>query len=312
MASTQGNGNGSADEPRYDIFLNGRMLPAGEARVGVEDAGLQHAVGLFETMAVVGGRAFRLEAHLRRLASSADTLGLAKHMEIAPLAEAVEATLLHNRLRRARLRLTVTAGEVSMLKASADVAPGPTLLIVCSPPTAYDPQYFEQGITAMIAEPRANPLDPLASHKTLSYWTRLRSLRQAASAGCGEAIWLSVTNHLVGGAISNLLLVKDGVLKTPIVRGEEAEGGLPSPVLPGVTRSVLLDLAVSEGLTVERGALTIDDLLDADEAMLTNSGWGVLPVVRVEKSEIGGGAVGAVATRLRALLVEEIERECGG
>lgn len=300
----------SRGEPRFDVYLNGRMLPVEDATVSIEDAGFQHAVGLFETMSVVHGRAFRLEAHLARLSDSARELGLVKELDAEPLAEAVRQTISHNNLDRARLRLTVTAGEVSMLKPPA-TPPTPTLAIVSTPPTRYDPQYFERGITAMIAEPRANPLNPLESHKTLSYWVRLRSLRQAASAECGEAIWLSVTNHLAGGAISNLFTVKDETLLTPTVRGEEAEGELPSPVLPGVTREAICELADERGIPVEKKALTIDDLLDADEAFLTNSGWGVLPVTAVEKSTIGDGNVGTTTRQLREALTKTIERECG-
>lgn len=297
-------------DPRFDVYLNGRMLPREEARVGIEDAGIQHAVGLFETMSVVHGRAFRLDPHLARLRESTISLGLVKNLTIEPLAEAVGQTIEHNRLDRARLRLTVTAGEVSMLK-PPETPPSPTLAIVSTPPTEYDPRYFERGITAMIAEPRANPLNPLESHKTLSYWARLRSLRQAASVDCGEAIWLSVTNHLVGGAISNLFAIKDETLLTPVARGEEAEGELPSPVLPGITREAICELADERGIPVEKKPLTIDDLLDADEAFLTNSGWGVLPVTAVEKSRIGDGNVGTTTRQLREALTQTIHRECG-
>lgn len=297
-------------EPRFDVYLNGRMLPVEEARVGIEDAGIQHAVGLFETMSVVHGRAFRLEPHLARLRESALSLGLVKDLATEPLAEAVRQAIEHNRLDRARLRLTVTAGEVSMRK-PPETPPAPTRAIVSTPPTQYDPRYFERGITAMIAEPRANPLNPLESHKTLSYWARLRSLRQAASVDCGEAIWLSVTNHLAGGAISNLFTVKDETLLTPTVRGEESEGELPSPVLPGITRETICELADERGIPVEKKALTIDDLLDADEAFLTNSGWGVLPVTAVEKTGIGKGEVGTITRQLREALTQTIDRECG-
>lgn len=302
--------SGVGEPPRFDVFLNGRMIPRGEAAIGIEDAGLQHAVGLFETMAVVAGRPFRLERHLARLAASAQSLGLVKQLEAEPLAEAVRQTVAHNGLDRARLRLTLTAGEVSMLR-PPESPPSPTLLIVPSPPTQYDPQYFERGVTVMIAEPRANPLNPLEGHKTLSYWARLRALRQAASADCGEAIWLSVTNHLAGGAISNLFLVRDQTLVTPKARGEETEGELPAPVLPGVTREAVLQLAEQRGIAAETASLSVDDLLDADEAFLTNSGWGVLPVTAVEKSKIGEGKVGTVTQQLRAALVETIDRECG-
>src|SRR5688572_10045526 len=93
-----------------DIYLNGQMVPPDRARVGLDDAGLQHAVGLFETMASYQGKVFRLDAHLARLANSARELGLSAELNTAPLADAVRKTILHNQIDRARIRLTLTPG----------------------------------------------------------------------------------------------------------------------------------------------------------------------------------------------------------
>ncbi len=296
------------------VYLNGEMVDHGDAHIGVEDAGLQHAVGLFETMGVYHGRVFRLQAHLDRLRGSAQALGLAGGAaSLGGLGEAVEETVRRNQLDRARLRLTVTAGQASLLRDSSVQQPaGPTLLIVPSEPTVYDLAYFEEGIMAVVAPGMANPFDPLAGHKALSYWGRLRTLRQAAAIGAGEAIWLTPTNHLASGAVSNLFLVKGDQLLTPIARGEEAQGALPAPVLPGVTRAAVIELAESIGLSVVRRMLDINDLLDADEAFLTNAGWLVLPVTRVEKKTLGGGRVGAVTLKLRQALLDLIEQETQG
>ncbi len=290
-----------------DYYLNGQILAPSDARVSVEDAGFQHAVGLFETMQTYRGRVFRLGQHLDRLAESARQFGL--EVDTARLADAVEQTLAHNRLDRARLRLTYTPGPLSLLSGDDAPSAGSTLLVVPSQPTEYDPAYFDQGITTLIAQPAANPFDPVAGHKTLAYWGRLFTLRRAARAGAGEAIWLNVTNHLASGAVSNLLLIKDGQLLTPIARGEEVDGALPAPVLPGVTRAAVLELAADLGLDVHRRMLSVDDLLGADEAFLTNSSWLVLPVTRVEKAAIGDGTVGDVTRELRGRLLDLIERE---
>lgn len=299
-----------------DVFLNGKMLPPDQALLPVDDAGFQHAVGLFETMSAHHGRVFRLSRHLERLSESAAQLGLSPGLNVEALAQAVQLTIDHNQIDRARIRLTVTPGSpgtpgsLSLLSGGAsETSPVGTVLIQPTEPTEYDPKYFEEGITVLISRPGANPFDPLAGHKTLSYWGRLRTLRQAASAGAGEAIWLNITNHLASGAISNLFLVKDGELLTPIARGEEADKSLPAPVLPGVTRATVIELAEGLDIPVHRRMLGIDDLLGADEVFLTNSSWRVLPVSRVEKSQIADGRAGEVTTRLRGALLELIERE---
>ncbi|MFA9477075.1 aminotransferase class IV [Phycisphaerales bacterium AB-hyl4] len=291
-----------------DVFLNGKFLPPDQARLPVDDAGFQHAVGLFETMAVYHGNVFRLDSHLARLADSAKQLGLTPKLNTDPLAEAVRNTIKHNKIDRARLRLTLTAGSLSLLKPT-DQAPTPTLLIVPSEPTVYAPEYFDKGVMALVAPPAANPFDQLAGHKTLSYWARLRTLRQAASAGAGEAIWLSVSNHLASGAVSNIFLVKNDALLTPFARGEEAKGALPAPVLPGITRAAVLELAEEMNIPAHKQMLSVNDLLEADEVFLTNSSWHVLPVTQVEKKTVSDGKVGPVTQKLREALLAKIEEE---
>lgn len=294
------------------IYLNGQIVPADQAQVSVEDAGLQHAVGLFETMSAHHGRVFRLDAHLDRLQTSAREMGLAAEMQTDPLKEAVAQTLAANELEHARLRLTVTAGTISMLK-QPDGTPAAqvrqTVAIVPSQPTAFDPAYFDQGITVSVYGQGANPFDVTAGHKTLSYWGRLRSLRQAAAAGCSETLWLNVTNHLASGAVSNVFLVKDGTLLTPIARGEEKPESLPAPVLPGTTRAVVIETAEALGIVVQRRMLSVEDLLNADEVFLTNANWRVLPVTAVEKKPIADGKPGAMTGQLRKDVLALIERE---
>jgi len=291
-----------------DIFLNGKMVPYDEGRVPHDDAGLQHAIGLFETMSAHHGKVFRLEQHMQRIATSAQALGLAPEIDTEALAKAVNKTLKHNKIDRARVRLTMTGGSVSMLKPASN-APEPTLMIVPTEPTAYDPAYFEQGVTVLIAPPAANPFDPTSGHKTLNYWARLRTLRQAAGVGAGEAIWLNISNHLASGAVSNIFLVKDEQLFTPYARDEEVDGALPAPVLPGITRAAIMELAAEADIPVYKRMLTVEDLLEADEVLLTNSGWHVLPVSKVEKKAIGPGEVGPITRKLRNDLLDRIEKE---
>ena len=281
--------------------------------MSLQDAGFQHSVGLFETMQVFNGQVFRIESHLRRLAGSAKELGLAEDLQIDPLAKAVNQTIRHNRLKRARVRLTLTAGTLSMLKAAQGEQPQVqvqrTVAIASSAPTAYAPEYFSEGITAVIHGPAASPFDEDAGHKTLHYWPRLRSLRRAASMGAGEAIWLNITNHLASGSVSNIFLAKDGKLLTPYARGEEVPGALRAPVLPGVTRAAVIELAHQQAIEVQRKMLSVEDLLEADEVMLTNSGWGVLPVTKIEQRTIGDGKVGVLTHSLREALSQLIELE---
>jgi len=292
-----------------DIYLNGKMLSPDKPTLSAGDAGFTHAVGLFETMAATHGRVFRLDAHLDRLIQSAKQLGLSPQIDKTRLADAVIQTLTHNNLTEARLRLTITAGNVSLLRPDPDQPPVMTELVTAEPSMQYDPAYFEQGIKVLIAPPGANPFDALAGHKTLAYWNRLRTLRQAAAAGAGEAIWLNISNHLASGSVSNIFLVKNDQLFTPIARGQEVDGALPAPVLPGITRAAIIEIAQSLNITVNQQMLDVNDLLEADEVFLTISSWQVLPVTSIEKKTIQDGNIGPLTQQLREALLKLIQKE---
>ena len=106
------------------IYLNGRLVDPGEARIDPADRGLLLADGLFETLRAYGGKAFCLEAHLARLAAGCGLLGLPAP-PAADIAAAVSAVLAANKLAEASIRITLTRG------------PGPAAC--CRPPTRSRP-----------------------------------------------------------------------------------------------------------------------------------------------------------------------------
>lgn len=309
------------------VFLNGRFVSRDEALVSAFDAGFQHGVGLFETMLALRGptpRVLHLHEHIARLHESARALGLSENLRAPALEEAVRRTAEQAfadlpGVARLRLRLTITGGDLNMLARGGATPADPGLMIVAQPATEYPAEMFARGVLATIADMRANPFDPTQGHKTLNYWARLRDLQAAGAKGAGEALVFSVTNHLAGACVSNAFVVREGVLMTPIARGEEEDVAmgpdtsdpnappparrspgavLPSPVLAGIARRWVMDWALAEGLECRRRMVTLDDILRADEVFLTNSSWGVLPVVRVEAENIADGRPGAITARL--------------
>ena len=103
--------------------------------------------------------------------------------------------------------------------------------------------------------------------------------------------------------------MRKGELLTPIARGEEKAGALPSPVLPGITRAVVREIAGRMGIACQVRTLAIDDALGADEIFLCNSSWGIMPVVGIEGATVRGGAPGAITRTLREALSQAIDGE---
>ncbi len=283
-------------------WLNGSFITRSDAKLSAFDASVQHGVGLFETMHGAKGRVFRLEHHMKRLRDSARELGLSDSLRDDRLAEAAQLVLDESGLAQgdmhARVRLTITGGDLNLLSGAGAPA-DPTIFIAATPATRYPDEMFERGVMAVIADTKTNPLDPFAGYKTINYWPRLHELQKASAKSGAEAIFLQVTNHVAGGAVSNLFAVKDGALVTPIARGEEQPGAVPSPILPGITRGFVIESAKELGIGCAARMVTVADMLDADEVFLTNSSWGVLPIVRVEGKQIAGGTPGDVSRRLR-------------
>jgi branched-subunit amino acid aminotransferase/4-amino-4-deoxychorismate lyase len=283
------------------VFLDGRFLAAAEAAVSVFDASYLHGAGLYETIRAEQGRAFRLETHLDRMVRSAGALHIPIHRRDLPTQEVVSELLTRNGLTRARVRITLSGRSTHA--ETSDAEPRPSICVTAADLASYSGALYESGSAVVVCDFRLSPTDPLAGHKTTSYLPRLLGLHQAHEARCVEALWFTTANVLAEGCLSNVFVVRRGAIATP---------GLDTPVLPGIARSLVLELCRSQGMDMEEKALTIDDLLGADEVLLTNSIMQVVPVIRVEKHDIGEGRVGPIACELLAEYRRTVKAECGG
>ncbi|MDB5298210.1 MAG: branched chain amino acid aminotransferase apoenzyme [Phycisphaerales bacterium] len=288
-------------------WINGSFVDEDTASISVRDTGLLHAASVFTTMRSYAGRVFKLDRHLARLRGSCDALFVPLVQKDDALADACAELLGRNGLADARLRLTVTRG-----RQTTDPLHGPrlepTTILTAAALDAYPEEFYRKGMTVIVLdEQKLNPYDVQAGHKTSNYLSRFAALREANRRGGGEALWFNVHNYLQSGSVSNVLLVKDGKLHTPPTIEELRDAAVKaattypkSNVLPGVTRSVVFDLAGEAGIEVVRRGLTITDLLEADEAFITNSSMGVMPVCRIERKALGKDEPGPVTKKLMA------------
>jgi len=272
------------------VFLNDRIVEAADACIACNDAGLLYGMGLFETMRCHNRRVFRLDDHLERLFAGAKALAVRNVYDRAHIAGAIDSLLEANGLDEARLRLTLTNGPLG-----DDASSKPTLLITATEFTPYPAEYYEKGVRVVLTEARQNPTDPLSGHKTTCYASRLLVLEKARKKLAAEALWFTTDNRLAEGCISNVFLVKDGVVHTP---------DLSAGVLPGIARKTVVELAETDSMELAEKDLTINDLLGADEIFLTNTIMLILPVVAVEAHTVGNGKPGRITTKLFKLFKE--------
>jgi len=251
------------------LWAGGRLRDPREPVVAGTDPGYATGLGLFETCAVVGGRAFALTRHLARLAASGAALGLPVVPEDEVRA-AVATVLAASGPEVGRLRITVSPG----VPGPDGGVPAPALVVTAAPAPARGPAHVVRSAWVR------NERSPLAGHKSTSYAADVLALAAATRAGGNEALLANTRGALCEGATSNVLVERGGELLTP---------GLSSGCLPGVTRALALAWAADAGLPVR----------EAGDAELP---WSVVEDAR-------GGAVGlALAGSLRGVVaVEAVE-----
>ncbi len=274
------------------VFLNDRIVEVVDAHIACNDSGLLYGMGLFETMRCRKRRVFRLDDHLDRLFAGVEALAINNVYDRACITDAIDKLLQANDLEQARLRLTLTNGPIG-----EGASPKPTLLITATEFTPYPAEYYEKGVRVVLTEARQNPSDPLSGHKSTCYASRLMVLEDARKKLATEALWFTTDNRLAEGCISNVFLVKDGIVYTP---------ALSAGVLPGIARKTVIELAGKDSIELAEKDLAINDLLGADEIFLTNTIMLILPVVAIEAHTVAKGTCGQTTKRLMTLFQQRL------
>ena len=279
------------------VFLNDKLVDIDKACISVTDSGFLYGAGLFETMRSHNGVVFALTDHLDRLFLSADVLSINNPYDREYIAKAIDKVLSANKLTDARLRLTLTNGPMT----ESEQQRKSTLLITAAKFRSYPPEYYKKGVMVVLCPFRQNPIDPLSGRKTTSYFSRMIALNLAHQKKAAESLWFTVDNRLAEGCISNVFLVKDSKLYTPPIK---------TPVLPGVARKTVCQLALENSIELIEKDLTIDEVLAADELFLTNVIMQVMPIIKIEKHTVGDSLVGPVTKELQKRFGDFVRNHC--
>ncbi len=275
-------------------YLNGRIVPAGEAAVSVSDTGLLHGASVFTTLRSHNGRPFRLDRHIARLLAHAGKIALAVAATAEELTSAVRGVLEADELSEARIRITLTPGPVGL-------EPRPTTLVTASE-LRNDPRWYEKGLGVIVSGVRQYEGDPTVGLKTGNYLLRVLARQAAAAAGADEALFFTVGGRLAEACYCNVFLVADGQVRTP---------PLDTPVLDGICRQTVIELCQTLKLPCrDDEPVSGPDLQSAKEVFLTSSCSGVRPVVRLQKQPVGDETPGPVTRKIMAGYDELLEKEC--
>jgi branched-chain amino acid aminotransferase len=283
--------------PKDFYALNGRIVPAEEARISVLDLGFLRGVGAFETLRTYGGYPHALGDHLRRLWATAAAFGLAPFFDERDVRRAIAEILTRSGHPELRVNIVVTPGENL---AGVFEARNPTWVLIARDVHALPESVYRDGVSVVTFE--SQRLWP--AHKTTTYLSGKSGVSAAERAGAHEALYVSAEGYVSEGVTSNVLIIRGTRLFTPV-----------ADCLAGITKAGIRPLAEAEGLSWNECRLTRDDLYFADEVWITSSVRELVPVVKVDERTIACGKPGPWATKLRGIYhracVDQALREAG-
>lgn len=273
------------------IYIDGKYYGERDAKISVFDHGLLYGDGIFEGIRVYNGRVFQLKEHIDRLFYSAKSILLDIPLSHAKIMAAVVETCRRNRIRDGYIRLVVTRG-VGTLGLNPNRCKNPSVIIIAGKIQLYPAEFYERGLGIITVPTTRNlhsALNPAI--KSLNYLNNILAKIEANNAGCEEAIMLNAEGFVAECTGDNIFIVKEGHLLTP---------PLSAGALYGITRRVVMELAVTAGLKVSEPNLTRYDLFNADECFLTGTASELVPVVKIDGRVIGTGKPGPVTGDLVA------------
>jgi para-aminobenzoate synthetase component 1 len=259
---------GTAPEQPW-AWHNGRLVPAGEARIPVSDLGVQYGFGFFETIRVAGGTARHLDAHIERFAAAWQRLFP------GPVPDLSWGDVIGQTVSANDLGGQVAAVKILATRGTRDIPPWDHQLVVTARP--YTHRLAGKKVPGLqlstYAESRQTPL---AGHKTTNYLFYNLAGSWARDVGADEALILNPDGSVSETNSANLLFVQGRTIRVPA-----------SPhVLPGVMQGAVCRILTGLGYQVERLKLMPDAFFEADMVLCTNALMGAVPVVSLDGREV--------------------------
>jgi branched-chain amino acid aminotransferase len=294
----------SQEDPRNRdilIYVNGAIKKRDEAVVSVFDSGFVLGDGVWEGLRVCEGHPAFLDPHLDRLYEGAKAIALDVGLDRDALTRAIYATLEANRMRDGvHVRLMVTRGVKRTPYQDPRVTIGPATIVIIPEHKNPLPDTVENGLTLFTVHVRRgypDVQDPkLNSHSKLNCIT---ACIQAYTAGADEALMLDPHGFVATCNSTHFFIVRKGEVWTST--GQYCLGG--------ITRGNVLAICRENGIASFEKSFSLTDVYGADEAFVTGTFAGVVPVRTIDGRTIGEGRRGPMVERLQSLYRALVARD---
>lgn len=280
------------------IWIDGEWHTKESGKVSVFDHGLLYGDGVFEGIRVYGGKVFKLKEHLDRLYDCAHAVLLSVPITKEAFGAVIQEAVKRSGFVEAYIRPIISRG-VGDLGVDPRKCPTPTMIVIVDAINMWSAERYEQGLSVVTAGtpiPHRESLSPRV--KSLNYLSHCMAKMEANVAGADEALMLDSAGHVAEGTGQNIFVVKGGELRTPPIY---------AGILAGITRSVVMQLAVEAGHSVKEEMLNRFDVYTADEAFLTGTASEIAPIRSYDGRAIGAGKAGPITrdlmTRFKAFVL---------
>lgn len=292
------------DDPRNGeilININGDLLPRAQAMVSVFDSGFVLGDGVWEGLRVHNACIAFLDEHLDRLFEGAAALDMDIGISCEDLTERLYATLAANQMSEGvHIRLMVTRGVKSTPYQDPRVTIGPATIVIIAEYKNASPAVLEKGIrlfTVHVRRGAPDVQDPkLNSHSKLNC---ILACIQATKAGCDEALMLDPHGFVATCNSTHFFIVRKGEVWTS--SGKYCLGG--------ITRAKVIALCRANGIPIYEKDFSLTDVYGADEAFVTGTFAGLVPVMEVDGRSIGSGSASTIG-RLQQHYKDLLDAEC--
>lgn len=272
-------------------YLDGDFRPISEARISVLDWGFLRSDATYDVVHVWQGRFFRLDAHLDRFQRSVTRLRMRLPFDRAGLTEVLRECVRRSGLRDAYVEMICTRGRSPTF--SRDPRDAENTFIAFAIPFGWiaDEAQRKRGLSVAISQVRRIPADSVDPTVKNYHWLDLvAGLFEAYDAGRDNVILTDGAGNVAEGPGFNVFAVSGGRVRTPDLG-----------VLEGVTRATAIEICRRLGLEVAVAPLPVDQLRRADEAFLTSTAGGIIPITEIDGQPVGDGRPGPVTGRVTGL-----------
>lgn len=268
------------------VYLNGDYIEKSQAKISVLDRGFLFGDGIYEVIPVYNATPFRINQHLERLFENAKNIQIDQSLISIDWSKIIETVISKNGGGNLSLYIQITRGIVEE-RNHAFPENTPATILIMSSPLAIEIAKLDPIKVTLLEDIRWQ----YCHIKSTSLLGGVLLNQQAKAAGFQEAI-LYRNKQVTEGSASNVFIVKDDIIYTP----EKAQC-----ILGGITRDLIIELALKQNMLLVERPLILEDLAIADEVWISSSSREISPVTHIDDKIIANGEVGEVTKKMHRI-----------